>query len=154
MKSFLISKPAFHFGVHAKGVLNSQSLFYNYTASLLAMSSFSPLPDIETFFLPEYRSPQHIGGGLNMIFTIKRKIDLRFDAYYYQPFIYLVKNDNGTFGYSNLFKGETYIASASAIYHTFFGPIRATLNYFPLQSSPLSFQVSYGYVIFNERAIR
>ncbi len=154
LKSFLISKPAFHFGVHAKGVLNSQSLFYNYTASLLAMSSFSPLPDIETFFLPEYRSPQHIGGGVNMIFTIKRKIDLRFDAYYYQPFIYLVKNDNGTFGYSNLFKGETYIASASAIYHTFFGPIRATLNYFPLQSSPLSFQVSYGYVIFNERAIR
>jgi NTE family protein len=154
LKSFLISKPAFHFGVHAKGVLNTQSLFYNYTASLLAMSSFSPLPDIETFFLPEYRSPQHLGGGVNMIFTIKRKVDIRFDAYYYQPFIYLVKNDNGTFGYSNLFKGETYIASASAIYHTFFGPIRATLNYFPKQTNPLSFQVSYGYVIFNERAIR
>ncbi|MBI1836783.1 MAG: patatin-like phospholipase family protein [Flavobacteriia bacterium] len=155
LRTFLINNSAFHLGIHAKGVFNTQSLFNNYTASLLAMSSFSPVPDIETFFLPEYRSPQHIGVGTNVIFTVKRKVDLRFDTYLYQPFVFLVKNNDGSFGYSNLFKGETYIASASLIYHTFLGPVRATLNYFPKQiTAPLSIQFSYGFVIFNDRAIR
>ena len=118
------------------------------------MSTFSPLPDIETYFLAEYRAPQHIGTGLNLIFTIKKKIDLRFDTYYYQPFVYLVKKENETFGYSNVLKGVSIIASSSIVYHTFFGPLRATINYFPKQQNPINFQISYGYVIFNDRAIR
>ena len=44
-------------------------------------------------------------------------------------------------------------AGASMIFHSLFGPIRATLNYFPKQKEPRSFQVSYGYVIFNNRVI-
>lgn len=154
IKTFVFKSPIFHLGIHAKGVFNTQSLFNNYTASLLAMSSFSPLPDIETYFLAEYRSPQHLGGGLNLIFTLKKKIDLRFDTYYYQPFVYLIKKQNETFGYSNVLKGVSIIASSSLIYNTFFGPIRATINYFPKQQFPINFQISYGYVIFNDRAIR
>lgn len=155
LQTFMIDKPYFHLGIHVRSVMNSQSLFYNYTASLLSMSSFSPIPDAETFFLPEYRSPQHLGIGTNTIFTIQKKIDLRLDAYYYQPFVMLIQDKtNGTFGYSKPFKGQTIMASASAIYHSFLGPIRATVNYFPLQLSPFFFQVSYGYVIFNERTFR
>ncbi len=153
-QSYLISNKFFHFGLHGRGVFNSQSLFSNYTASLLAMSSFSPIPDAETFFLPEYRSPQHLGAGLNFIFSPTSKIDIRLDGYFYQPFVILIKNTDGSPSYSKPFKGDSYIASASAILHTFLGPIRATLNYFPKQVSPLYFQVSYGYVLFNERAIR
>ncbi len=153
-QSYVINHPNFHLGFHGKGVFNSQSLFSNYTATLLSMNSFSLVPDAETYFLPEYRSPQFIGGGLNIIFSFNKNIDLRFDGYYYQPFVILQKNDNGTFGYSKPFKGETYMASASFIYHSFVGPIRATLNYFPKQTNPIAFQISYGFVIFNERAIR
>ena len=153
-QSYLISNRFFHLGLHGRGVFNSQSLFTNYTASLLAMSSFSPIPDAETFFLPEYRSPQHLGAGLNFIFSPTSKIDIRLDGYFYQPFVILVKNADGSPSYSKPFKGDTYMASASAILHTFLGPIRATLNYFPKQVTPLYFQVSYGYVLFNERAIR
>ena len=153
-QSFPISTDFFHLGFHGKGVLNSQSLFSNYTATLLQMTSFSLVTDAETYFLPEYRSPQYIGGGVNLLFTLNRNIDFRFDGYYYQPFVSLVKNDDGTINYSKPFKGETYLASASVIYHSFVGPIRATVNYFPKQLSPFAFQISYGYVLFNERAIR
>lgn len=55
-----------------KGQLNSQSLFSNYTATLLSLPTFSPLVDAETYFLSEYRSHQHFGGGLNLVFTLKR----------------------------------------------------------------------------------
>ena len=153
-QTFIIDKPYFHFGIHAKGVLNTQSLFYNYKATLLALTSFSPIPDAETYFLPEYRSPQYVGTGINAIFTIKKKIDLRVDAYFYQPFVKLNLNENGAFGYSKPFKGEAFMLSGSAIYNSFFGPLRASINYFPKQLNPIAFQVSYGYVIFNEKALK
>jgi NTE family protein len=140
--------------VHAKGVFNSQSLFSNYTATLLSMTSFSLIPDAETYFLPEYRSPQYVGGGLNAVLSLRKRLDMRLDAYYYQPFVALQKNNNGTASYSKPFKGDSYMASLSLIYFTFMGPLRATINYFPKQANPLVFQISYGYVLFNERAIR
>ncbi len=153
-QTFIIDKPYFHLGIHAKGVLNTQSLFYNYKATLLALTSFSPIPDAETYFLPEYRSPQYVGTGLNAIYTLKKKIDLRIDAYFYQPFVKLNLNENETFGYSKPFKGEAFMISGSIIYNSFFGPLRATVNYFPKQIKPFAFQVSYGYVIFNEKALK
>lgn len=153
-KSYLIDRPHFHFGISGKGVFNSQSLFSNYTATLLALTSFAPIPDAETYFLPEYRSPQYVGGGINAVFTIKKSIDIRFDGYYFQPFIALLKNEDGSPAYSKPFKGDTFMASSSLIYHSFVGPLRFTMNYFPKQVNPLAFQVSFGYVLFNERAIR
>lgn len=154
LQTFPIDWKVFHLGIHARGVFNSQSLFSNYTATLLAMSSFSIVPDAETYFLPEYRSPQHLGAGVNVIFTFAKNIDLRFDGYFYQPFVQLIKNQDGSASYSVPFKGDAFMASSSVIYHSIVGPLRATVNYFPKQISPIAFQLSFGYVLFNERAIR
>lgn len=153
-KSYPLVMPAFKFGIHGLFNITSQSLFKNYTATILSMNSFQPIPDMQTYFLPEYRSPQYIGGGINFVFTILRNIDLRFEGYLYQPFKQLVQFDGGGFGYSKLFKGETQVASVSGIYHSPIGPVRLTFNYFPNQKIPLQFQASYGYTIFNERATR
>ena len=153
-QSFPLSNRVFHMGIYGKGVFNSQSLFSNYTASLLSTTSFSPIPDAETYFLPEYRSPQYVGAGINMIFSFSKSVEMRFDGYYYQPFVVLVRNEDGSPSYSKPFKGSALIASTSVIYHTVIGPLRATLNYFPKQAAPLAFQISYGFVLFNERAIR
>lgn len=153
-QSFLIDHSHFHLGLHGTGAFNTQSLFSNYTSSVLAMTAYSPLPDMETYFFKEYRSPQFAGAGINLIYTFYKNFDVRLDGYFYQPFVKIQQNIDGTFGYSKLFKGTTYVASASFIYQSFLGPLRATLNYFPLQTKPLSFQISFGYVLFNERAYR
>lgn len=144
----------FHLGLHGNAVFNSQSLFSIYTASLLSLNAYTPLPDMATYFMPEFRSPQYVGAGINLVFTVKKVLDFRADGYYYQPFRALVKNDDGTFGYAKPFKGESFIASASIIYHSPVGPLRATFNYFPKQHIPYAFQISFGYVLFNSRAIR
>ena len=140
--------------MHAIASLTSQSLFKNYTASLLSMNSFQAIPDMQTYFLPEYRSPQFISGGINLVYTPRKNFDLRLDAYLYQPFKQLVKNNDGTFGYSKLFKGESVVASLSGIYHSPVGPLRLSLDYFPKQLKPLILQFSYGFILFNERATR
>jgi NTE family protein len=153
-QSFIVDHPIFHLGLHGQAVYNSQPFFANYTASLLSMTEFSLVPDAKTYFLPEYRSPQFLGAGLNTIFTIKKKVDIRVDAYAYQPIIQIIENEDGTQQFSELFKGGTFMASSSIIYNSFIGPIRLTLNYFPKQEKPLAFQFSMGYVLFNDRAIR
>ena len=143
-------------GVHGKGVYSTQTLFANYSASLLSSPSFDLTPDSKTFFLPEFRSPQFVGLGLNFIFSFNSKLDFRIDSYLYQPILLISKTQNDSYSYVNAepIKDAEILTSASLIFHSLVGPIRATLNYFPKQKEPLSFQVSYGYVIFNERAIR
>lgn len=152
--TFFLNKKIFHLGVDALGVLNSQSLFSNYKASILAMTAFAPIPDMETYFLQEYRSPQYVGAGLNAIFSPLKFLDIRLEAYYFQPFKTIQLNDDGTFQYSKLFKGERYLASGSVIYHSPVGPVRFTMNYFHRSNHPFAFQFSFGYLLFNERSIR
>ena len=153
---FPIDQKFFHLGVHGKGVYSTQTLFANYSASLLSSPSFDLTPDSKTFFLPEFRSPQFVGLGLNFIFSFNSKLDFRIDSYLYQPILLISKTQNDSYSYVNAepIKDAEILTSASLIFHSLVGPIRATLNYFPKQKEPLSFQVSYGYVIFNERAIR
>jgi NTE family protein len=154
LQSFPITSRHFKIGFHGLATVSSQSLFRNYTASLLSMPAFQPLPDMQTYFLPEYRSSQYFAGGLNVIFTFWKNFDLRFDGYIYQPLIQLTQQDDGSFGFSKPFKGETQAASVSGIYHSPIGPVRLSLNYFPEQKNPLMLQFTYGYTIFNERATR
>lgn len=154
LQSFIIDKKIFHLGLHVKGVYNSQSLFSNYTATLLSMPTFNLLPDAETYFLPEYRSTQFLGGGVNLVFSILKNFDFRLDGYYFQPLVQLQKNSDGTILLGKPSNGSSIMASSSLIYHSPIGPLRATFNYFPKQQTPYAFQISYGYVLFNERAIR
>ena len=144
----------FRLGVYGKTVFNSQSLFSNYTASILATTEFSPLPDSRTLFLQEYRAPQYIGGGVNIVFSINDLVDIRIDPYFFQPFKQIVIDDNAGFGYSENFEPGTFMAGGSIIFHSPVGPLRVSTNYFPQQEQPFLTQVSFGYVLFNDRAIR
>lgn len=151
---FPLSRGFFKLGVYGKGVFNSQSLFANYTATVLTTTEFSPLPDVRTFFMEEYRAPQYVGAGFNLIFSLSNQIDFRIDPYFFQPFRQIVRYDNGSFGWDDLFTRGTFMGAASLVYHSPIGPLRLTTNYFPNQSRPFITQLSFGYVLFNQRAIR
>ena len=151
---FVVNSTRFHLGLHAKSTFSTQTLFSNYTASILSMPDFSPFPDCQTIFLPEYRSPQFVGIGTNFVFTFYKKIDVRVDSYLYQPFKELTKTNLLMGDYDKPSILSEYIVSTSLIYHSPIGPIRLASNYFPKQKNPLFIQFSYGYMLFNERAIR
>lgn len=144
----------FRMGFYGKSVFNSQSLFSNYTASILTMTEFSPLPDSRTLFMTEYRAPQFAGAGLDLVFSYNDLFDFRIEPYFFQPFRQIVQFDNGSFGYSDLLEEGTFMAGASLIFHSPIGPLRISTNYFPKQDKPFTTQISFGYVLFNDRAIR
>ena len=147
--------PFIKIGLYGKAVLNSQSLFANYTASILNMTEFSPLPDSRSLFMTEYRAPQFIGGGINLIFNYNKFFELRIEPYFFQPFRQIIRfQDEGDFGYSDLFKEGLPMVGASLIFHSPIGPLRFSTNYFPRQNKPFVTQLSFGYVLFNDRSIR
>ena len=153
-QSYIIKRDWLRLGLHIKSVISTQPLFGNYTASLLSAPYFDVIADMNTFFLPEYRAPQFVGAGLNFVLPLNKKLDFRIEGYWYQPILKLSKSQNGSFQIPEPFKESNLLASSSLIYHTIVGPLRLTLNCFPKQKDPLAFQISYGYVIFNEKAIR
>ena len=147
-------KQMVNFGLHLKTVLNSQSLFANYTASMLALPGLNVLPDLDTYFIAAYRSTQYACSGAQLIVSPLKNIDLRLDAYAFLPIIQLVLNPDGTFTYAKPLDGRSLLAAAHVIYHSPVGPVRATINYLPKYAQPLQFQLGFGYLLFNERAIR
>ncbi|MEN9700328.1 MAG: hypothetical protein RLZZ301_1526 [Bacteroidota bacterium] len=147
-------KQLFNVGIHAKTVLNSQSLFANYTASMLTLPGLNVLPDLETYFISAYRSTQYVSVGTNFILSPVKNLDVRLDVYGFLPIIQLQQNQDGTFSYTKPLKGRSLLASGSVIYHTPIGPVRASINYFPKYTQKIQVQVSFGYILFNERAIR
>ncbi|MEN9993819.1 MAG: hypothetical protein RL762_476 [Bacteroidota bacterium] len=147
-------KQIVNFGVHFKSVLNSQSLFANYTASMLALPGLNVLPDLDTYFIAAYRSTQYACLGTQLVLSPLKNIDFRLDAYAFLPIIQLVLNPDGTFTYAKPLDGRSILAAGHVIYHSPVGPVRATLNYLPKYAQPFQFQLSFGYLLFNERAIR
>jgi NTE family protein len=154
-QTYFVQKGLYRLGILLEAHYSIQPFFQNYTASLLSAQPFQPTPDSKTGFYDDFRANQYFAGGLLNIFTIKDLVDLRIEAYLFQP-IQRINETNGMAEYGNFFESRFGLASISLIYHSIIGPLRATVNYFDSQTqlNPLSFQVSFGYVIFNRNAIR
>lgn len=154
-KNYFIEKGLYRLGIQLESVYSTQPFFENYTASILSSHAFQPIPDSKTGFYNDFRANKYFAAGLMNVFTLKDKLDLRVEAYIFQP-INRILGNNGVAYEGELFSDRFGIASASLIYHSIIGPVRATVNYFDSQSQlkPLSFQLSLGYVIFNDHGLK
>ncbi len=154
-KNYFIQKGLYRLGILLESAYSTQPFFENYTASILSSHAFQPIPDSRTGFYDDFRANKYFGGGLMNVFTLKDKLDLRIEAYIFQPINRILSNDGVAYE-GELFSNRFGIASASLIYHSIVGPVRATVNYFDSQSQlkPLSFQLSLGYVLFNNHGIK
>ena len=153
--NYFMKRGVYRLGIFAEGVYSFQPYFHNYRASLLTAHAFNPIPDSRLAFYDDFRSNQYVGGGLINVFSIKDIVDIRLEAYYFQPIIRIIE-DNGTAVNGEPFEDRFGLGSASVIYHSPIGPLRATLNYLGSQSivDRLIFQLSFGYVIFNRNGIK
>lgn len=154
-QTYFMQRGLYRLGILLEGHYSTQPFFQNYTASMLSANAFQPIADSKTGFYNDFRANQYLAGGIMNVFTIKDLVDLRIEAYIFQS-VQRIVNDDGIATYGNYFESRFGIASVSLIYHSIVGPLRATINYFDSQTqlNPLSFQVSFGYVLFNRNAIR
>lgn len=157
--NYFVKRKIYRLGAMAEGVASNQPHFDNYTASLLSAQSFQPTPDAHLGFFDRFRANYYIGAGCMNVFTVNDQIDVRLEGYLFQPIVGIPPS--GGDAVSTLsFNRPSGIISTSFIYHSPIGPVRTTLNYTSSaldQSSgteTLILQLSFGYVMFNRRAIR
>jgi NTE family protein len=148
-------KGKFKFGFHTEGVFSTQPFFNNYTATILSAQAFQPIPESKTLMQEEFRAYKYATAGLKAIYNIKGNFDFRLEGYVYQPVNRILANPDNKAFLGVDFENRYYIASAVAVYHSPLGPLSITANYYnAFEEQPWSFLFNFGYVIFNQRAIK
>jgi len=140
-------------GLFGEGEYSTQTLFHNYTSSVLSAAAFQPTADSKTIFLENYRAHQYLAGGLKFIVNFRKNIEFHAEAYVFQPVQTLVKTADLKTDYGAPFAIQHYIGSAAVVWNTPVGPMSLSLNYYDHQAKPFSVLFHFGYIMFNKRAL-
>jgi len=138
-------------GFYGEATISNQTLFNNYTASVLSAPVFQPIPESKTLFLPEFRAHNYAAFGMKNIISLYNNIDFRLEGYVFQPFQEILREDDNTAEYGEELSQRYYIASAQLVYHSPLGPASICLNYYDQSDEPFSFHINLGFLIFNKR---
>ncbi len=153
-KYFKIAK-RYTFGFLANACYSSQPLMHNYTLTILNAPAFYPTIESMTIFLPQFRAHQYAAFGVQNVFTFWKKLDVRAEAYIFQPYK-AIKNDIYQPYYGDAFADRSFAGSLGAVYHTPIGPVSFAINKYDNWGdwTDLNFSFNIGYTLFNNRAIR
>ncbi len=154
IESYIPTIKKITFGLQLDGALNNQTLFSNFTSSMLMAPAYEPIPEMQTIIQEKFRSNSFIAGGVKLIFEPLKKFQLRFENYFYQPFVSFEKLANNKVKYSTPFANQSYVSSFSLVYQTPIGPIALSNNVynFDLKNATIFFHI--GYIIFNKKSIK
>lgn len=143
----------FKFGVYVEANYSNQPFFHNYTGTILAAPAFSPTPETKTIFLEKFRAYKYGAFGLKKIFSIRKNMDFRIEAYVFQPYKEIIRQEDQTAAYGLAFSSRSFLGSTNFVYHTPVGPLSISVNYYEKQEEPWSFLFHFGYILFNRRAL-
>jgi len=141
------------FGYLVEAVYSNQPLFSNYRSTLLSASAFTPLQDGKTFFLENFRSISYAAGGVKLIITPVRNLDLRIESYVFNPLNLIVQDPDQKATYTENYFNYRLLVGASVIYHTGFGPLALAANYYPNNFQELGVFLHFGYLLFNQKSL-
>jgi len=140
-------------GVFAEGVYSTQSFFSNYKSTILSAPAFNPTPESQTFFLDAYRAHNYFAGGVKFISSPFRNIDIRAEAYVFQPVQAIREDSKGKAYYTSPFLYRYFSALAAVVYNSPLGPISVGVNYYDQNVNSFSPFFHMGYIIFNKKSI-
>ena len=140
-------------GIYVEGNYSNQPFFHNYTGTILAAPAFTPTPETKTIFLEKFRAYKYGALGLKQIFTLRKNMDLRLEAYVFQPYKEIIRQEDQTAEYGPPLSARSFLGTTNLVYHTPVGPLSVSVNYYEKQEVPWSFLFHFGYILFNKRAL-
>ncbi len=143
----------FDLGIYGQVALSDKQEFNNYISTVLAAPAFEPLPESQTIFLPQFRAHTFFAFGLKGVLHPLRNLDLRAEAFIFQPYREILKTQENKVDFSDPFSRRYYIFSTRLVFHAPFGPIALGVNYFDQLEEPFVFNIALGYYIFNRRSL-
>jgi NTE family protein len=140
-------------GYYLEGVLSNQPTFSNYFGSVIYASAFNPMQDSRTLLLQNFRAYNYVAGGWRNVFTLRKSLDLRLEAYAFKP---LAAISNGADQQAILNEDiiKIYFAgTAGLVMHSTIGPISLNLNYYDDANRQLGVLLHIGFLLFNKTSM-
>ncbi len=137
-------------GYYLEGVFSNQPTFSNYFSTIIYAPAFNPMQDSRTLLLQNFRAFNYVAGGWRNVFSIRKNLDLRLEAYAFKPFVGI---SNGIDQQARLNQDITKIyfaATAGLVAHSTVGPISLSLNYYDDKNRPLGLLLHVGFLLFNK----
>lgn len=150
---YLNKRGRIHAGIYGEAVVSNQPFFNNATATLLQAPAFHIIPESRTLFQPQFRAHSYAAGGLKLIGSFTSWMDLRFEAYVFQPYQEILTDNEKHAFYGDVLFRRFYTGSAALVIHTPIAPIAISVNYYDQSKTPWSVIFTTGFLIFNRRAL-
>lgn len=140
-------------GYLLEGVFSNQPTFSNYFGTIINAPAFNPMQDSRTLLLENFRAFNYVAGGWRNVFSLRKSLDLRLEAYGFKP---LAGISNGSDQQAKLDSDITKIyfaATAGLVAHTSVGPISISANYYDDKRRQLGVLVHIGFLLFNKTSL-
>ncbi|MES2828801.1 MAG: patatin-like phospholipase family protein [Bacteroidota bacterium] len=152
-ENYLFQQGKYALGYLAEATISNQPLFSNYYSTLLVAPAFYPLQDSRSLFLQNFRATSYLAGGLKNVYSLRRHLDIRAEAYAFIPYEKFERVGFQGITHSNAFKKWQYAATAGIVYHTPVGPISLSYNIYDDPIKRNGVLLHLGYLIYNKRSI-
>ena len=141
-------------GFYSEITISDQDFFNTYISSVSEAPSFQPLQDMQTQFLEFFHAHTFAGAGIKNIVSISSNLDIRLEAYMFQPYREILLGDDFKPKYGKEFDKRYLVGTINPVYYSPIGPISLSLNYYYKRDKPIALMFHLGYVLFNKKALQ
>lgn len=140
-------------GYYLEGVLSSQPTFANYFGTIIYAPAFNPLQDSRTLLLQNFRAFNYAAGGWRNVFSLRKSLDLRLEAYAFKPLEALFETNGQKTGLNSDITKIYFAGTAGLVMHSTLGPISLSLNYYDDKNRQLGVLLHVGFLLFNKSSM-
>lgn len=150
---FTINKK-YSLGLELEGVHSLQDFFNNYTSSVLFAPQFSPIPETQTQFIPQFASHTYAAVGIKNVLNIYKLLDFRLEGYAFLPYANIIDNNKrADFSPNIRATKRNYILSGIIVINSPLGPVSFTTNYMDHRQEKWSFLFNFNFLVFNRKGL-
>lgn len=143
---------SFSLGYHIQAEATFKPLLSNYFSTILEATAFQPNMLAKGLFLEHYRANQFIAVGLMPVYSFRKQIHAKLEAYAYFPVQEILRDQNNEAYLGGYFKSMKPMFNASFNLVTVAGPVSLNVGYIAEEQKPWLIQLSFGYLLFNKKS--
>lgn len=150
-KYFEFSKK-YSLGVLFEALASNRPNFSTFKSSVLTAPTFNPLQDSKSLYLENFRANNYGALGLKNVIQLYKNLDLRAEAYIFQPArVFKLRGLQGI-SFGELFADRHYALSTGLVYNTLAGPISLSVNHYDEDRNKFGIMFHMGFLIYNKRS--
>lgn len=141
-------------GTYAQIFYSTRRLSHTYQSTMMQAGSFTPTMNSLFNYDPKFRANQFVAGGVTPIIRLNSFLQIRPSFYAFVPYRIIKENSDGTASYGKRrFNDFQYIGDLTVAAHFSGLSVSAFANYYSSHKNSVSFGLTLGWFMFNERFI-